>query len=142
MISADLLGCSTARNKGTCDNRLNIRRDRLKGRVLSALRHHLVDLELFKEFCSEFTREMNRLHSKGRSLIDGSRAEMKRIERELDISSFLFASQVLETIKAKAMPTSPQIASCPEAAVSSQSGTTIFNELAGSIERSICPGTG
>ena len=30
MISADLVGCSTARNKGTCDNRLNIRRDALE----------------------------------------------------------------------------------------------------------------
>jgi DNA invertase Pin-like site-specific DNA recombinase len=29
MISRDLVGCSTARNKGTCANRANIRRDRL-----------------------------------------------------------------------------------------------------------------
>ena len=43
MISADLVGCSTARNKGTCDNRPNIRRDRLEERVLNALRFHLMD---------------------------------------------------------------------------------------------------
>jgi hypothetical protein len=51
MISADLVGCSTARNKGTCDNRKNIRRDQLEARVLNALRHHLMDPALFKEFC-------------------------------------------------------------------------------------------
>jgi len=55
MISANLVGCSTARNKGTCDNRTNIRRDRLEERVLNALRHHLMDLALFKEFCYEFS---------------------------------------------------------------------------------------
>lgn len=32
MISADLVGCSTARNKGTCDNRRNIRRDQFEAR--------------------------------------------------------------------------------------------------------------
>ncbi|WP_371425115.1 recombinase family protein, partial [Tardiphaga sp.] len=30
MISADMLGCSTSRNKGTCANRVNIRRDVLE----------------------------------------------------------------------------------------------------------------
>lgn len=84
MISADLVGCSTARNKGTCDNRKNIRRDRLEARVLNALRHHLMDPALFKEFCDEFTREMNRLRMEGRASIDAADAELKRIERELE----------------------------------------------------------
>lgn len=84
MISADLVGCSTARNKGTCDNRKNIRRDYLEERVLNALRHHLMDPTLFKEFCDEFTREMNRMRMEGRASIDVARAEIKRIDRELD----------------------------------------------------------
>ncbi|WP_296739687.1 recombinase family protein [Mesorhizobium sp.] len=84
MISADLVGCSTARNKGTCDNRTNIRRDQLEARVLNALRHHLMDPILFKEFCEEFTREMNRLRMEGRTSIDAADAEIKRIDRELD----------------------------------------------------------
>ncbi|MBB4364224.1 hypothetical protein GGD65_005282 [Bradyrhizobium sp. CIR18] len=54
MISKDLLGCATSRNKGTCDNRLNIRRDALEASVLGGLRTHLMDPELFKEFCDEF----------------------------------------------------------------------------------------
>jgi site-specific DNA recombinase len=84
MISADLVGCSTARNKGTCNNRKNIRRDQMEERVLNALRHHLMDPALFKEFCDEFTREMNRLRMEGRSSIDAAEAEIRKIDRELD----------------------------------------------------------
>lgn len=84
MISADLIGCSTARNKGTCANRTNIRRDRMEERVLNALRYHLMDPALFKEFCDEFTREMNRLRMEGRTSINAAQAEVKRIDRELD----------------------------------------------------------
>ncbi len=60
-ISQNLFGCSTARNKGTCDNRLNIRRDTLEATVLDGLRHHLMDPELFEIFCQEFTAELNKL---------------------------------------------------------------------------------
>ncbi len=84
MISADLLGCSTARNKGTCTNRTNIRREVLEARVLHALRHHLMDPSLFAEFCDEFTRELNRLRSAGRERIEAAAAEIKRIDRDLD----------------------------------------------------------
>ncbi|WP_416359474.1 recombinase zinc beta ribbon domain-containing protein [Agrobacterium pusense] len=34
-IWATLIGCSTARNKGTCDNRVNIRRDQLETPALT-----------------------------------------------------------------------------------------------------------
>ncbi len=84
MISADLIGCSTARNKGTCNNRKNIRRDRLESRVLNALRHHLMEPALFKEFCDEFTREMNRLRMEGRASLVGAEVELRKIDRELD----------------------------------------------------------
>ena len=60
-ISQNLFGCSTARNKGTCDNRLNIRKDTLEATVLDGLRHHLMDPELFEVFCEEFTKELNKL---------------------------------------------------------------------------------
>lgn len=84
MISADLVGCATVRNKGTCDNRKNIRRDHLEARVLGALRHHLMEPALFIEFCDEFTREMNLLRMEGRAAIDAAASEVKRIDRELD----------------------------------------------------------
>ena len=53
-------------------------------RVLNALRYHLMDPALFKEFCDEFTREMNRLRMEGSASIEPAQTEIKRIERELD----------------------------------------------------------
>jgi DNA invertase Pin-like site-specific DNA recombinase len=84
LISEHLLGCATARNKGTCDNRLNIRRDALEASVLSGLRTHLMDPALFKEFCAEFTAEINRLRMEERASQASWEAELPRIDRELD----------------------------------------------------------
>ena len=84
MISAQLLGCSTRRNKGTCQNNTNIRRDALETRVLNALRHNMMQPELFQEFCDEFTREMNRLRMESRASIDAAEAEIRKIDRELE----------------------------------------------------------
>jgi hypothetical protein len=84
MISADRIDCSTARNKGICDNRKKIRRDRLEARVLNALRHPLMGPPLLKEVCDEFKREMNRLRMEGRASIDAAEPEIDTIDGELD----------------------------------------------------------
>jgi site-specific DNA recombinase len=83
MISRDPLGCATARNKGTCKNRLNNRRDALEASILNGLRTHLMEPELFKEFCQEFTREVNRLRIERGADLAAMRDELPRIEREL-----------------------------------------------------------
>ena len=84
MISKDLLGCATARNKGTCDNRLNIRRDALEASILNGLRKHLMDPALFREFCTEFTREVNRLRIERGTDLEGWKRELERVDKELD----------------------------------------------------------
>ena len=84
MISKNLLGCSTARNKATCENRLKIRRDVLEASVLSGLRSHLMEPELFEEFCAEFTREMNRARIERSSETVHRRSELERVQRDLD----------------------------------------------------------
>ena len=84
MISATHVGCSTARNKGTCSNRVAIKRAELEERVLGALKNKLMDPQLFSEFCDEFTREMNRLRIEGRASLEAARSEVKRIDRELE----------------------------------------------------------
>ena len=83
MISNTLLGCSTARNKGTCDNRLNIRRDTLETMILHGLQHHLMDPALFKEFAEEFYREINRLRLQQSATQDVKRQELTRIEQRI-----------------------------------------------------------
>jgi hypothetical protein len=62
-ISTAHFGCSTARNKATCGNLLTVRRDVLESTVLDALRHRLMDPELFAVFVAEFTAEWNGLQA-------------------------------------------------------------------------------
>jgi len=59
--NAERFSCAAARMKGTCDNRLTIRRDVLEKTVLDGLQHRLMDPELLSVFCEEYTRNMNEL---------------------------------------------------------------------------------
>jgi site-specific DNA recombinase len=80
-ISKNLFGCAAARDRGTCDNRLNIRIEVLERTILDGLRERLMAPELFKEFCAEFHREVNRLQSEGNAELEAQRAELTKIER-------------------------------------------------------------
>ena len=96
MIGQHLLGCSTARNKATCDNRLNIRRDVLEATVLDGLRHHLMDPDLFEEFCAEFTRELNRLRMQEQASKVSVANELEKVKRDI--------RRIIEAIKAGVSP--------------------------------------
>jgi site-specific DNA recombinase len=82
-ISRNLFGCAAARNKGTCDNRLNIRIDTLEETVLAGLKSRLMEPDLFKVFCQEFHREVNRLRGEENAAAEGQKAELARIERRI-----------------------------------------------------------
>ena len=103
MISQTLMGCSTARNKGTCKNRLNIRRDELEKRVLNGLKCLLMDPELFAIFCEEFTRRMNERRMEARAAIDAAKAEIPRIERDLErlVDRFLNEDEAADALHAR-----------------------------------------
>ncbi len=73
-ISAHHYGCSTARNRGTCDNLLTIRRDLLEESVLAGIKGKLMHPDLVKEFIAEYHREINR-HA---ATQDGERQEIQR----------------------------------------------------------------
>ena len=102
MISRDLVGCAAARNKGTCDNRLNIRRDRLEQRVLEALKTKLMEPALFRISCDEFTREVNRIRMDESTQINSMRRKLARIERDLEkLVQALLDGLAAVTIKSK-----------------------------------------
>ncbi|MEP0190057.1 MAG: recombinase family protein [Paracoccaceae bacterium] len=84
MISQTHLGCSNARNKGTCDNRKAIKREKLEEDVLKALRTHLMDPKLSEMFCEEYTRHMNELRRNHNAALAGYQNEHKQVKKRLD----------------------------------------------------------
>ncbi len=80
MAGRNRLACFGAREKGTCNNRLTIRRHKVETRVLRALQEKLLRQDLFDEFCEEFTREMNRLRMEHRASLSVAAREIERIE--------------------------------------------------------------
>ncbi len=74
------LGCFGARDQGRCDNHLTIGRGEVEARVWRALQEKLLRQDLFKEFCDEFTREMNRLRMEHRAGLSAAEREIERIE--------------------------------------------------------------
>jgi site-specific DNA recombinase len=70
--------------------------------LLGALKSKLMDPALFKEFCDEFTREMNRLRMQGRASLEAARSEVKRIDRGLDtLLDLILKGGAAERINAK-----------------------------------------
>jgi site-specific DNA recombinase len=76
-------GCSNARNRGTCSNRITIRRDILEASVLNGLKTHLMHPDLVKEFAAEYHRELNRLQANWDYESTAKREELVRVERQI-----------------------------------------------------------
>ena len=91
-ISQSHYGCSTARNKGTCNNLLTLRRDELEAKVLDGLRHQLMRPEMVRTFIDEFQREVNRQASEQDLRHDRARRDLEKTEREI--------RRLIEAIKA------------------------------------------
>ncbi|MEM5477568.1 recombinase family protein [Pacificibacter sp. AS14] len=81
-VNATQIGCSSARNKGTCSNRLTISRNYLEEDILGALQGQLMDPELCALFCKEYTEHLNRLRRTQRSAAEDHRLELSKLERE------------------------------------------------------------
>ena len=82
MVSGTHCGCSSARNKGTCDNRMTMHREKLEQKVLGALRGHLMDPALCEEFCNEYVKQLNRVRMTHNASLNSYRTEFERLERE------------------------------------------------------------
>jgi site-specific DNA recombinase len=82
-ISQSHYGCSTARNKGTCNNLLTVRRDILEATVLDGLKNQLMQPELVTAFVQEFHRETNRQRAKQDEGRDRTGRDLEKTEREI-----------------------------------------------------------
>lgn len=81
-VSQNHYGCSTARNKGTCANRLTVRQAELEGLVIGALQSRLMDPALCAEFCEEYTRQRNRLRGEKNAHLAAAKAEFGKLVKE------------------------------------------------------------
>ena len=82
-ISQHHYGCSTARNKGTCDNRMTIRREIIENSVLDGLKEHLMHPRCVKEFISEYHKEMNRIAATQDTDRDRLIRDLDKTERDM-----------------------------------------------------------
>lgn len=73
------LACFSAESRGTCANRLIIRREEVERRVLAAVQDKLLAREPFEEFCRDFATELNRLRMEARATVSARRHELTRI---------------------------------------------------------------
>ena len=83
-ISQDRYGCSTARNKATCDNRLTVSQAKVEGLVVSALQLRLMDPELLQVFCEEYTTHLNRLRGARSSALEAAKGKLRKLTRDRD----------------------------------------------------------
>jgi DNA invertase Pin-like site-specific DNA recombinase len=83
MISQTLMGCSTARNKGTCGNRLNIRRDALEATILAGLKSRLMQPDLVKVFAEAFIAEINKLRAVQAQQVKDLQNRLQQVERRI-----------------------------------------------------------
>ena len=76
------LGCANARNKGTCTNKVTMRRDALESIVLDGLQHHLMEPHLVERFCEHYARHANRAVAEHNAARASDEAELQKIERD------------------------------------------------------------
>jgi len=102
-VSADRYGCSSSRNKGICTNRLTIKQENLEHTILEALQYHLMNPELIKIFCEEYTTHINQLRQTRNATIHRYRKELQKLAAEKEklieaIKNGVPASEIIEPL--------------------------------------------
>jgi DNA invertase Pin-like site-specific DNA recombinase len=83
LVGARHYGCANCRNRGTCGNRLTIRRDVLEETVLRGLKDNLLQPELIHEFVTAYQQEYNRLRREEANEQAAAHAELSKVERQI-----------------------------------------------------------
>lgn len=102
LVGKTQYGCATRRNKGTCDNRLTIKRETLEETVLAGLKDQLLHPDLIAEFVKEYQKEYNRLVASEVGSRRSKESEYTKVKRQID--------QIINAItEGLYTPTSPTI---------------------------------
>jgi site-specific DNA recombinase len=96
-VSATQYGCSRARNKGICENRLTLSEGKLQRIVLDGLRTRLMQPEACEAFCREYTDTINRLRREQCAAQDSIRDQIADTDRKI--------AKLLDALKEGIAPT-------------------------------------
>lgn len=83
LLGKDYLGCSRAKNAGSCRNTTRVRRSVLERQVLAALGNSLMRPEALEAFCDAFIAEWNRMATEMSSGARARQDELKAVERKI-----------------------------------------------------------
>ncbi|ABV92145.1 recombinase [Dinoroseobacter shibae DFL 12 = DSM 16493] len=83
-VGSQFYGCASVRNKGTCDNRLTIRREDLEARILSGLKEQLLQPDLIAEYVRAYQEEFNRLAGTVRKERAQNARKLAAVNRQID----------------------------------------------------------
>jgi hypothetical protein len=80
----DYYRCAGQKERGTCRNRMSVRKEPLETATLAILQEHLLTGEHVRLFTDEFEREMQRLTREEAGWDDAAQLRLKQITTELD----------------------------------------------------------
>jgi site-specific DNA recombinase len=83
-VGKQYYGCANTRNKGTCGNRLTIKRDDFEARVLSGLKDQLLHPDLIAEYVRAYLAEFNQLAGSIRADRQADERELAKVTRQID----------------------------------------------------------
>ena len=79
----DYYRCVSQKERGTCGNRLSVRKEPIETATLAVLQEHLLTEEHARLFTEEFEREMRRLGQQDARDVDTATGRLQQIEAEL-----------------------------------------------------------
>lgn len=122
MISADRMGCSAARNRGTCENRKTIKRIDLEERVLNGLRQRLMTPEMIKTFVEAYQEESRKEQHDAKAARAKTERDLAAATREIDniveaVAQGMFQPSMkakMDTLEARKAELEGALATLPE----------------------------
>jgi site-specific DNA recombinase len=83
-VGKQYYGCANMRNKGTCGNRLTIKREEFETRVLSGLKNQLLHPDLIAEYVRAYQAEFNQLAGSIPADRLADERELTKVTRQID----------------------------------------------------------
>jgi DNA invertase Pin-like site-specific DNA recombinase len=83
MHGASRFACAGSRDRGTCTNKLTIRRDELEAAILAGLQSRLMEPARFEQFAKAFVAETNRQRGALSAAKAGTQTALAKVERQI-----------------------------------------------------------